>query len=128
VMTKDLMIDFESREVRVRGEDVHLTPKEFELLKYLADRAGKPIAHRVLLKAIWGPEYGEGCENLRVLINQVRRKIEPDPAKPKYVLTSAWFGYCFQYPRQSEPQKHAAPSRRLRHGAEDRWSERTHRL
>jgi two-component system, OmpR family, KDP operon response regulator KdpE len=122
--TNDLEVDFESRQVRVRGRSVHLTPKEFELLKYLAARAGKPVAHRVLLKALWGPEYGEGCENLRVLINNLRRKIEPDPANPKYVLTDAWFGYCFQYPREKAAGKRLPAARRVTRDGEDQWSAR----
>jgi two-component system, OmpR family, KDP operon response regulator KdpE len=125
--THDLEIDFESRRVSVRGRNVHLTPKEFDLLKYLAARAGKPVPHRVLLKALWGPEYGEGCENLRVLINNLRRKIEPDPANPKYVLTDAWFGYCFQYPRDEAACKPLPAARRLAHKGERQLSGRRRR-
>jgi two-component system KDP operon response regulator KdpE len=96
---KDLIIDFENRHVIARGRDVHLTPKEFDVLKHLVANQGKPLAHRRLLQAVWGPEYGEETENLRVVINQLRKKIENDPARPKYILTEPWVGYRFQVPR-----------------------------
>lgn len=95
---KDLNIDFENRRVIARGRDVHLTPKEFDVLKHLVANQGKPLAHRRLLQAVWGPEYGEETENLRVVINQLRKKIETDPARPKYILTEPWVGYRFQVP------------------------------
>src|SRR6266446_360841 len=97
--TKDLTIDSESRTVMARGEDVHLTPKEFEVLKLLIANQGKPLTHRRLLQAAWGPDYGEETENLRVVINQLRKKIESDPTHPKYILTEPWVGYRFQTPR-----------------------------
>jgi two-component system KDP operon response regulator KdpE len=93
---KDLTLDFESRRLTVRGEEVHLTPKEFDVLKLLIANQGKPLAHRRLLQSVWGPEYGEETENLRVVINQLRKKIENDPAHPKYILTEPWIGYRFQ--------------------------------
>ena len=71
-----LEIDFEARRVRAQGEDVRLTPKEFELLRYLVAHAGKPVTHRELLQAVWGPDYGDEPEYLRVFVNQVRKKIE----------------------------------------------------
>jgi len=91
----DLEIDFQSRRVHARGKDVRLTPKEFELLRYLVAHAGKPVTHRELLQAVWGPDYGDEPEYLRVFINQVRKKIEANPAKPKYILTEPWVGYRF---------------------------------
>jgi two-component system, OmpR family, KDP operon response regulator KdpE len=94
----ELEIDFESRRVRARGAEVRLTPKEFELLRYLVAHAGKPVAHRELLQAVWGPDYGDEPEYLRVFINQVRKKIEANPAKPKYILTVPWVGYQFVQP------------------------------
>lgn len=97
--TKDLSVNFESRTVRARDEDVHLTPKEFEVLKLLIENQGKPLAHRRLLQAVWGPDYGEETENLRVVINQLRKKIESNAADPKYILTEPWVGYRFQVPR-----------------------------
>ncbi len=107
--TKDLTIDSESRTVMARGEDVHLTPKEFEVLKLLIANQGKPLTHRRLLQAVWGPDYGEETENLRVVINQLRKKIESDPTHPKYILTEPWVGYRFQMPRSPAAK---APARR----------------
>ncbi len=97
--TKDLSVDFESRRVTAGGEEVHLAPKEFEVLKQLIVQQGKPVTHRRLLQTVWGPEYGEETENLRVVINQLRKKIEKDPARPKYILTEPWIGYRFQPPK-----------------------------
>ena len=99
---KDLNIDFESRVVAVRGRDVHLTPKEFELLRQLVLNAGKPLTHRRLLQAVWGPDYGDEPEYLRVMINQLRKKLESDPTRPKLILTEPWVGYRFQAPRESK--------------------------
>ena len=93
-----LEIDFESRRVHARGADVRLTPKEFELLRYLVAHAGKPVTHRELLQAVWGPDYGDEPEYLRVFINQVRKKIEANPAKPTYIVTVPWVGYRFVAP------------------------------
>ena len=94
----DLEIDFETRRVRARGADVRLTPKEFELLRYLVAHAGKPVTHRELLQAVWGPDHGDEPEYLRVFINQLRKKIEPVPAKPRFILTEPWVGYRFVEP------------------------------
>jgi two-component system, OmpR family, KDP operon response regulator KdpE len=98
-VTKEMSIDFEARTITVRGNDIHLTPKEFDVLKHLVANQGKPLTHRRLLQAVWGPDYGEETENLRVVINQLRKKLEADPAKPKYILTEPWIGYRFQSPR-----------------------------
>jgi two-component system KDP operon response regulator KdpE len=98
-ISKDLKLDFESRQFTVRGKLVHLTPKEFEVVKHLIANQGKPLTHRRILQAVWGPDYGEETENLRVVINQLRKKIESDPAHPKYILTEPWVGYRFQPPR-----------------------------
>jgi two-component system, OmpR family, KDP operon response regulator KdpE len=95
ISSKELNIDFEKREITVRGNSVHLTPKEFELLRELAINQGKPVSHRRLLQAVWGPDYGEQTEYLRVMINQLRKKIETDSAKPKYIQTEPWVGYRF---------------------------------
>ena len=97
---KDFAVDFEARLVTVRGRDVHLTPKEFELLRNLVLNAGKPLTHRRLLQAVWGPDYGDEPEYLRVMINQLRKKLESDPARPKLILTEPWVGYRFQAPRE----------------------------
>ncbi len=108
-ITKEMTIDFEARAVTVRGRDVHLTPKEFDVLKHLVANQGKPLTHRRLLQAVWGPDYGEETENLRVVINQLRKKLEADPAKPKYILTEPWIGYRFQSAR---PNTAKTPSRK----------------
>lgn len=99
--SKDLKIDFEARKVTVRDRDVHLTPKEYDVLKHLVANQGKPLTHRRLLQAVWGPDYGEETESLRVVINQLRKKLEADPARPKYIVTEPWVGYRFQPPRAS---------------------------
>ena len=96
---KDLTVDFESRRVTAGGAEVHLAPKEFEVLKQLIMHQGKPVTHRRLLQTVWGPEYGEETENLRVVINQLRKKIEKDHTRPKYILTEPWIGYRFQPPK-----------------------------
>jgi two-component system, OmpR family, KDP operon response regulator KdpE len=98
-VSKELTLDFESRQLTVRGQEVHLTPKEFEVLKHLIGNQGKPLTHRRILQSVWGPDYGEETENLRVVINQLRKKIETDPAHPKYIRTEPWVGYRFQPPR-----------------------------
>jgi two-component system KDP operon response regulator KdpE len=96
--SEDLEIDFDTRRVRAHGADVRLTPKEFDLLRHLVAHAGKPVTHRELLQSVWGPDYGDEPEYLRVFINQVRKKIETNPAKPKYILTVPWVGYQFVEP------------------------------
>jgi two-component system KDP operon response regulator KdpE len=95
-VSNDLEIDFERRRVVVEGRTIKLTPKEFELLRQLVANQGKPLEHRRLLQAIWGPDYGNETEYLRVFINQLRKKIEPDPANPKYIHTDPWIGYRFE--------------------------------
>ena len=106
-VSKDLAIDFEARRVTVRDRLVHLTPKEYEVLKHLVANQGKPLTHRRILQSVWGPDYGEETENLRVIINQLRRKIEADPAHPKYIITEPWVGYRFQ-PFREDASKQAA--------------------
>lgn len=86
-------IDLESHEVRREGAAVHLTAKEFKLLHCLIDNAGKVVSHRRLLQAVWRPDYGNEVEYLRVFINQVRKKIEPNPQNPRYLLTEPCIGY-----------------------------------
>lgn len=98
IATAALRVDFELRTVVAGGQPVHLAPKEFELLRALAAEPGKPISHRRLLQAVWGPEYGDEAEYLRVTINQLRKKIEPDPAHPRYLLTEPRVGYRFVPP------------------------------
>jgi two-component system KDP operon response regulator KdpE len=91
----DLTIDTDKRQIIVAGAEVKLTPKEFEVLKYLVGNAGKVVTHRALLQAVWGWESSDQVEYLRVFINQLRRKIEPDPKHPRYILTEPWVGYRF---------------------------------
>jgi len=100
--SKALTVDFESRQVTAHGKEVHLTPKEFDLLRHLIASAGKPLTHRRLLQAVWGPDYGDEPEYLRVMVNQLRKKIENDPAKPKLILTEPWVGYRFQPPKEKK--------------------------
>ncbi len=91
----DAEIDFEARAVR-RGEvSEHLTPKEFDLLHYLLVHANKAVSHRELLQNVWGGDYGDEVEYLRVFVKQLRKKIEPEPAKPRFLLTEPWVGYRF---------------------------------
>lgn len=92
-------IDLEARRVSVQGRIARLTPKELELLRYLINHPNKPIAHRELLQAVWGPDYGDEVEYLRVFVKQLRKKIEPHPSNPKYLLTEPWVGYRFQLPK-----------------------------
>jgi two-component system, OmpR family, KDP operon response regulator KdpE len=97
-LSANLKIDFEKRAVTVRGQLVRLTPKEFELLRQLVANQGKALSHRRLLQAVWGPDYGDETEYLRVFINQLRKKIEPDPHHPCYIHTEPWIGYRFERP------------------------------
>jgi two-component system KDP operon response regulator KdpE len=99
-LSADLEIDFETRAVSVRGQPVRLTPKEFELLRHLVANQGKALSHRRLLQAVWGPDYGDETEYLRVFINQLRKKIESDPHHPRYIHTEPWVGYRFEHPRE----------------------------
>jgi two-component system KDP operon response regulator KdpE len=96
-----LKIDFERRRVTVDSNQVHLTPTEFELLRYLVLNEGKPVAHHTLLEALWGPEHARDIQRLRVTINQLRRKLEGDPSRMRYLHTEHQFGYKFE----PEPQK-----------------------
>ncbi len=91
----DIELDPARRLVRKAGENVHLTPKEFDLLHYLMSHAGLPITHARLLHAVWGPEYGGELEYLRTFVRQLRKKLEDDPAQPVYLLTDSHIGYRF---------------------------------
>ena len=94
----DVDIDLVQRRITVHGNTVRLTPKEFDLLHYLVTHPNIPLTHLRLLQAVWGPDYGNEVEYLRTFINQLRKKIEKNPAKPKYILTEPWVGYRFQLP------------------------------
>jgi two-component system KDP operon response regulator KdpE len=95
IVRGDLVIDRARFRVLRNGEEVRLTPKEFELLTYLAQAPGRVLTHRAILKAIWGPHAADQPEHLRVLIGSLRKKIEPNPASPRYILTEPWVGYRF---------------------------------
>jgi len=109
-VSPNLRIDFESRTVSTKGQTVRLTPKEFGLLRQLVTNQGKTLTHRWLLQTVWGPDYGEEMESLRVLVNQLRKKIEPDPRKPRYILTEPWVGYRFENPHDTEQGIHTKRS------------------
>jgi two-component system, OmpR family, KDP operon response regulator KdpE len=91
----DLVIDRERFRVLRDGLELRLTPKEFELLVFLAQHPGRVLTHRTILKAIWGPYLADQPEHLRVLVGSLRKKIEPNPSTPKYILTEPWVGYRF---------------------------------
>ena len=92
----DFRIDIAARKVQVRGNEVRLTPKEFEMLLYLARRPGKVVNHRAILAAVWGGQSTEQVEYLRVFVGQLRKKLEPDASSPRYILTDPWVGYRFE--------------------------------
>jgi two-component system KDP operon response regulator KdpE len=91
----DFRIDLENRSVAVLGREVHLTPKEYDLMVYLVSHSDKVLTHRTLLTAIWGGESVEQTEYLRVFVGQLRKKIETEPSTPRYILTEPWIGYRF---------------------------------
>jgi two-component system KDP operon response regulator KdpE len=97
-LAESVTVDFSSHQVRMRDREIRLTPKECQLLRYLVAHPNKTIPHRQLLQAVWGADYGEEMEYLRVFVNQLRKKIEANPAKPKYLLTDPWVGYRFRLP------------------------------
>jgi len=98
----DLEIDFDKRLLRRSGTMIHLTPTEFDLLALLMKNEGTLLTHKKLLQAIWGPEYGDELEYLRSYVRTLRKKLEDNPAQPKYILTEPWVGYRFQNPSDSE--------------------------
>ncbi len=89
----DLELDFGARRVRRGGADVALTPKEYDVLAYLARNAGKVLTHRQILQAVWGAEYGDEADYVWTYVRRIRRKLEPDPERPRYVLTEPGVGY-----------------------------------
>jgi two-component system KDP operon response regulator KdpE len=97
--SKGVLVDLPARQVTVGSRVSRLTAKEFDLLSYLLARPNKTIAHRELLQAVWGPDYGDELEYLRVFVNRLRKKIEPDPSKPQFLVTDAWAGYRFHLPQ-----------------------------
>lgn len=103
----DLEIDVERRLLRRAGQQVHLAPKEFELLAFMMQNQGVPLTHARLLRSVWGPEYGNELEYLRSYVKMLRKKIEHDPSKPEYILTEPWVGYRFRNP--SDPDAPSVP-------------------
>jgi two-component system KDP operon response regulator KdpE len=91
-----LSMNVTARQVRVGEQEVRLTPTEFELLRQLMLYAGKVLTHRSLLQAVWGPEYGEEADYLRVYVRQLRRKVEAEPSRPRYIITEPGIGYVFR--------------------------------
>ena len=91
----DLTIDYDRRRVQRGADEIRLTPKEFELLALLARSADRVLTHRAILKAVWGPNAIDQPEHLWVLIAQLRKKIEPDPSHPRYIVSEPWVGYRF---------------------------------
>jgi two-component system, OmpR family, KDP operon response regulator KdpE len=99
----DLAIDFDERTVTRDEKKTRLPRKQYQLLRYLVRHQGESLSHRALLGAVWGPDYAEETGLLQVLIMQLRKKIEPDPGKPRYIVTIPCFGYRFKSPLQVEP-------------------------
>ncbi len=96
IIAGDFKIDPGARSVFVKDRAVHLTPKEFDLLAYMAQHRGKVVTHRALLAAVWGGESTEQVEYLRVFVAQLRKKLEPAPNSPRYIVTDPWVGYRFE--------------------------------
>jgi len=94
----DVEINFTMRRVIVGNREARLTPKEFDLLQYMVAHPNVPITHTKLLQSVWGPDYGDEVEYLRVFMNQLRKKIEKNPSNPKYLLTEPWVGYRLHIP------------------------------
>jgi two-component system KDP operon response regulator KdpE len=91
----DFKVDLDSRRILARGQEVRLTPKEFDLFVYMARHPNRVISHKTLLEAVWGEASQEQPEYLRVFMGQLRKKLEPDPSNPKYLVTEPWVGYRF---------------------------------
>jgi two-component system KDP operon response regulator KdpE len=91
----DFRVDLDSRRVHAHGQEIRLTPKEFDLFVYMARHPNRVITHRTLLEAVWGEASQEQPEYLRVFMGQLRKKLEPDPSNPKYLVTEPWVGYRF---------------------------------
>ena len=101
IVIEEVEIKLATRRVVVQGRESRLTPKEFDLLQYLLANPNVALPHARLLQAVWGPDYGDEVEYLRVFVNQLRKKIEPDPAHPKFLVTEPWVGYRFALPSKS---------------------------
>jgi two-component system, OmpR family, KDP operon response regulator KdpE len=95
IRVREIVIDFGTRTVTSRGRSVHLTPKELDLLRHLTFHANQALSHRELLQTVWGPDYGDQVDYLRVFIKNLRKKVEPNPEHPEYITTEPWVGYRF---------------------------------
>jgi two-component system, OmpR family, KDP operon response regulator KdpE len=102
VAAGSLLIDFAGRTITRGDATAHLTPKELDLLRYLTQHATKAVTHRELLQAVWGPDYGDQVDYLRVFIKTLRKKIEPNPDTPEYIVTEPWVGYRFTVRPESQ--------------------------
>lgn len=91
----ELSVDFDARTVTQGRSTQHLTPKELDVLRYLTQRANQTVPHRELLQAVWGPDYGDEVDYLRVVIKNLRKKVEADPEHPRFIKTEPWVGYRF---------------------------------
>ena len=99
----ELELDFDRRTLKKVGAEVHLSPTEFDLIAFFFRHQGVPLTHARLLRAVWGPEYGNELEYLRSYVRMLRKKIETDPARPEYILTEPWLGYRFRNPSDHNP-------------------------
>ncbi len=99
----ELQLDLEHAILRKAGVDIHLAPKEYELMVFFFQHQDVPLTHARLLRAVWGPEYGSEVEYLRSYVRILRKKVEDNPAQPEYLLTEPWVGYRFRDPSDSEP-------------------------
>jgi two-component system, OmpR family, KDP operon response regulator KdpE len=96
----EIEVNLATRRLISTAGETRLTPKEFDLLRYFLSNPNVAIPHGKLLQAVWGPDYGDQVEYLRVFVNQLRKKIEPDPSHPRYILTEPWVGYRFAAPEE----------------------------
>jgi two-component system, OmpR family, KDP operon response regulator KdpE len=98
----ELEVEIEHRVLRKGGREIHLSPREFELLVFLMQHRGIPLARARILRALWGPEYADESDHLRAYVKNVRKKIERDPANPEYIITEPWIGYRFRDPSRAD--------------------------
>ena len=98
----DVVIDFAQRTVTRHKKKMRLPRKQYQLLRYLVSHRGESLPHRAILQAVWGPDYAEETNTLQVVITQLRKKIEADPAQPRYIVTIPWFGYRFEAPNEEK--------------------------
>jgi len=105
LLLENIEISFRDRSIKTGERLTRLTPKEMDLLHYFVSNANSALAHDRILQAVWGPDYGDEVEYLRVFVNQLRKKIEPDPSRPRYIVTEPWLGYrfCLPQPKTGSP-------------------------